>query len=255
MKVVIVMTYFERPHQLKRTLASIAKTSHKDFEVIIVDDASEQEVQLGLCGYPITVLKTVHKQWINPEPAYNMGIYYAMLQKPDVIVLQNAECYHVGDVIARAAEVQEDEYISFGCFSINREVTFSTHDITALLMSNELGASHDGQNAWYNHPKYRPVAYDFCSAMRVENMRKLNGHDERFSAGIGYGDDYLLHRIKALGLKIEITTMPFVVHQWHYDLPVAPNKAELIARNRLLFHQLTQENHVRAEHLYTQDIF
>jgi glycosyltransferase involved in cell wall biosynthesis len=259
-KVVVVMTYFERPHQLRQTLKSIAKTAHTNYEVVIVDDCSRvgMEAAVGLLEKSrITILHTTQKQWTNPEPAYNIGIYYAMLQKPDVVVLQNAECYHVGDVISdAAARTSEANYITYGCFSLDEANTFRTHDITALLQANEIGASRDGQCAWYNHPQYRPVALEFCAAISAKNMAALNGYDERLADGIGYGDDYLRERIKMLGLQIEITAppAPFVVHQWHERSQEHPNKAALVARNHTLCAQLVRERVVRAVHKYTPDL-
>lgn len=255
-KVVIVMTYFERPHQLRQTLKSIAHTAYKNFEVVIVDDGSVQPPVNEFSNFPVTILTTERKCWTNPEPAYNIGLYFAMLQKPDVIILQNAECYHAGDVISAAAQVEAGRYISFGCYSIDKATTFSEHLIEPIITANNRGASADGQNAWYNHPLYRPVGYDFCSAISARDMLDLNGYDERLSDGCGYGDDYLLQRIKMLGIKVEITAppLPFVVHQWHYDCAVPVDKAARVERNRLLYLELLKYNNPRAQHKYTQNL-
>lgn len=252
-KVVIVMTYFDRPYQLSRTLHSIVRTAYQHVEVVIVDDSSNQPPDVGLSNIRMKVIRTRHKRWTNPEPAYNVGIQEALDRGADVVILQNAECYHVGDVVSAAAQVTDTNYISFPCFSINEKTTFRTHDISALMMANDIGATADGQNAWYNHARHRPVAYDFCSAITVKNIVELNGYDERFSAGWGYGDDYLLQRIKMMGLKVEIPNLPLVVHQWHYNYAGAANRKPLIERNRLLYLKLITEGQPKAKHLYTAD--
>lgn len=249
------MTYFERPYQLDKTLESLTLTKYNNFEVVIVDDDSIHPPNIGSYRFPVTLLHTKNKIWTNPEPAYNLGIGYAMNKNPDIIILQNAECYHVGDVISYAAQVDDNSYIVFGCFSINKQITFSQHNILKVIAANNKGASRDGENAWYNHPRHRPVGYDFCSAITAKNMKLLNGYDERFSFGCGAGDRYLLHRIKLLGLKIEMTETPFVVHQWHYTgIKVPENKAELIAVNKKLFDYLIKNNDYRAEHSFTMDL-
>jgi glycosyltransferase involved in cell wall biosynthesis len=253
-KIVIVMTYFERLPQLLVTLRSIGKSKYKNFEVIIVDDCSPHALAVPPQPYPVTVLRTVNKDWTNPEPAYNMGLYAGMLKNPDIFILQNAECYHVGDVISKAAEVTDYNYISFGCFSIDEFFTLNGHDITGLLLANPVGASRDGQNAWYNHPVYRPVGYDFCSAITTNNIVTLNGYDEHLSYGCGYGDDYLLARIKMLGIRVDITECPLVVHQWHYGGAVPENKAKLVEHNRILYEQLVKRGDTRAFHLITRDL-
>jgi glycosyltransferase involved in cell wall biosynthesis len=247
------MTYYDRQFQLDRTLESIARTKYKNYEVVIVDDGSREDIKLGVCKFPITILKTVNKQWINPEPAYNKGIYFAMTKNPDIIILQNAECCHLGDIISKASEVTDGNYFAFGCYSIDEKTTFNSLS-GDLLATNNIGASKDGQNAWYNHSKYRPVAYDFCSAITATNLKKLNGYDERLSDGCGYGDDYLLARIRMLGLKVEIIDSPFVVHQWHYNNYVPKNKGELVFKNKLLIQELIKENNYRAKHILTQDL-
>lgn len=253
-KVVVVMTHFERPYQLSQTLRSLCNTKHPDFEVVVVDDGSKREPRHSISSYPITVIRTGTKTWTNPEPAYNKGLAYAMTLDPDVIIVQNAECYHVNDVISRAAEVTDDDYFSFACYSIDQRNTFRMHEIGAIMDKDNRCATNDGQNAWYNHPVHRPVGYDFCAAITAKNMKALNGYDERLSAGCGYGDNYLLERVKMLGLKVQIITNPMVVHQWHYDQPAPKNKAVLVERNRLLYLRLLTLGQPRAVHQYTPDL-
>lgn len=241
----VVMTYYERQYQLTRTLLSL-NNSKADFEVIIVDDNSREDIILPKIKYPCRIIKLTQKSWTNPEPVYNIGISQA---KGSVIVLQNAECYHVGDVLKVAETVTDNDYISFACFSLSKESTFNNK-----LPLNNIGASKDGQDAWYNHPVFRPVYYDFCSAITANNLKKLNGYDERLSFGCGYGDDYLLARIRMLGLRITLMQEPFVAHQWHYGSVVPENKGELILKNKNLYHELLKENDYRAKHLITPDL-
>jgi len=254
MKVVIVMTYFERQFQLNKTLESLKYSHHRNFEVVVVDDGSKEDIVHNITEYPLTVLKTENKRWTNPEPAYNTGLYYAMKLKPDIIMVQNAECYHVGDVISYAERVTDETYISFGCFSLDEKNTFQEHNIIELLRTHTNRARSDGELAWYNHPLSRPCAYDFCMAITSSNMKKLNGYDERFSTGWAWGDNYLLARVKMLGLKVEITETPLVVHQWHYNQPVPPDSVRLNARNLLLYQELIKERKYRAEHIFTENL-
>lgn len=243
--VAVVMTYWNRSFQLCKTLKSIEKTSVKDKHIIIVDDGSDQKPIIPEVDFPVTILNTKDKWWTNPEPAYNLGIDFA-LGFADKVIIQNAECYHVGDILHYAENnINSKNYISFGCFSINEETTFKEHNIFKLL--NEKGASRDGENAWYNHPKHRPVGYDFCSAITADNLKKLNGFDERLSKGCGYGDDYLLYRIKLMGLDVKITSKPFVVHQWHYNNLTPENKGELVQISMDNFEKLKLLNEIKAQ--------
>lgn len=248
--IAIVMTYFNRPQQLEKTLKTIDRSTVKDKLVVVVDDGDIKPL-IPPVSYPIEILTTKNKRWVNPEPAYNTGIFH-VLDRCEILMIQNAECYHAGDVIRYAKEnITQENYISFGCFSLDQQTTSQEHNIHKLL--NSTGATRDGQLAWYNHPIHRPVGYDFCMAVTKENMIRLNGFDERLSAGCGYGDDYLIYRVKLLGLKIEITETPFVVHQWHYNTPVPGNKPALIDMNRRLFEQLKKEKTVKAIRFYTYE--
>lgn len=258
MRISIVMTYFNRKFQLNKTLLSLLQSEFKNFNVIIVDDASDDPLTIDqVYPFEIEVINIIkeEKTWTNPEPAYNKGILKALESKPDVIVLQNAECYHNGDVLSYISKnLTEENYLSFGCFSLDEETTFSDHALNDIVHANNCGAIINGENAWYNHSIYRSVAYDFCSAITVNNLKKLNGYDERFSSGCAYGDNYLLNRVRMLGLNVEIIDYPFVVHQWHYTNPSVPNKQQLVDRNSNLLIELTVQGNYKAEHLFTPNL-
>jgi hypothetical protein len=187
------------------------------------------------------------KNWTQGDPAYNAGIFHALQSNPDIIIIQNAECYHLGDIIRYAKEnVTEKNYITFGCYSQGK-------DEEPGSVINNKGADFDGESAWYNHPIYRPKAYHFCAAISASNMRKLNGFDERFSYGAGFDDDYWLHQVMSLGLEIYITTEPIVIHQWHEHNPYKGNERELLETNYHVIQHLTKDKIFRAKHLLTED--
>jgi len=183
MKVVIVMTYFDRQAQLDRTLASFNNTTHKDFSVIIVDDCSPAPPVVMQTGFPVQVIKTTDKRWIDGSPAYNIGMIAALKAGAKIIILQNAETYHVGDVISRAATVKPNDYISFACFNLSKEATASQHNIYDIVNHNNFHAVNNEDNAWLNHRFIRPMGYHWCAATQASNLRRLNGFDERLADG------------------------------------------------------------------------
>jgi GT2 family glycosyltransferase len=253
MRIIIVMTYYDRQYQLDKTLYSIGQTKHKDFEVIIVDDCSPVPPKIGLSAFPIKVLKTKNKQWIDGSPAYNLGIYEALKRKADIIILQNAECYHVGDVLSYTENVTDKNYISFGCFSLSKQWTFRQHDLSWIIANSNRPAGDNENDAWFNHRNIRSMGYHWCSAITSDNMRKLNGFDERLSDGYWYEDDEFLARVRMLGLNVEVTDNPFVVHQWHERGYVPENKSRFIDINKNLFELIQQSGNPVAVHRFTKD--
>ena len=99
----IVMAYHNRKPLLLHTLRSIAaSTQAKYTEVIIVDDGSSDDHRLEdiVDDYPFVIKlirqETEDKWYINPCIPFNLGIKEAT---GDIIVIQNPECFHLGDVL------------------------------------------------------------------------------------------------------------------------------------------------------------
>jgi len=243
----IVMTFLNRQEQLNKTLESFKKYDPKEFFVVIVDDCSREKIVLPELSFEVTKLRMENKTWVMGDPAWNTGLSYALKKNPDIIIIQNAECWHNGDILSYAKGVTAENYITFGCYS-------QAQGEEPGSVINPRGATFDGESAWYNHPVYRPKAYHFCAAITADNMRKINGFDERFCYGVGFDDDYLLHQIRCLGLKVEITTEPFVVHQWHEHTKFPGDEGTLFWKNEVLFRELCKENNYRAKHILTPDL-
>ena len=255
---VIVMTYFNRKFQLIKTLESFLRYSPNEFSVVIVDDGSTEELVLPKYPFEVKILTMQNKTWIMGDPAWNTGFRYALLKNPEIIIVQNAECLHVGDVLGYAQKVTDKSYISFGCLSLDKGTTFGNGNTAILaeelLRREHLAANEDGQLAWYNHPIHFARGYHFCSAITAKNLIKLNGFDERYSDGRAFDDNDFLHRINCLGLQMEITAEPRVFHQWHYSTPLPPNQAELYTRNENLFNEVLKSNNYKAVHTITPDL-
>ena len=251
MRTAIVLTYFERKAQLQKTIESFRQYKGKDIVIVVVDDgsikepASELLLESGI--FPADVLCVKNKSWVNSSVPYNLGLEVALEYKPDIILIQNAECYHAGDIIGHAEKnLTESNYISYGCYSLPKDSEIPPQTMWPV------GATFDGEGAWYNHPIYRAVGYHFCSAITPENLKKVNGFDERLAGGLAYEDNVFLHHIKNLGLKVEITDSPYVYHQYHYE---GKNRdPELIRKNAKLWNYIRTLNEKRAVHKITPDL-
>ena len=243
------MTYHNRHESLAWTLESFKHSKVKDFNVVIVNDNSDKDIELPDLPYKVRVINSNVKNdiWSGKYVCvFNMAFMYALQDNPDIIIMQHSECYHAGDVLSYAQKVTDESYISFGCYALGKEETPDTVEII------NRSCTQDGQRSWYNHPQIRPVGYNFCSAITAKNLIKLNGFDERFKDGCAYEDNYFLHQIKTLGLKVEITADPIVYHQYH---PVQGNRSQdAWRRNYALYHDLSLGNEYRAKHLLTPDL-
>ncbi len=244
-KITILLTYLNRPESLKWTLKSFLKYDPEDFNVIIVDDNSKEDIVLPDLPYKVKVIKFTREPWVHKYVGVlNMGFYFAVQENPDIIIMQHSECYHQGDILSKAKQVTDETYISFGCYSLGKDETPGSFEIL------NRPCTQDGQRSWYNHPEIRPVGYNFCSAITTKNLIKLNGFDERFKDGCAYEDNYFLHQIAMLGLRVGVTADPFVLHQYHstaWD-------ASKWGINQLVYETLRQGNEYRAKHILTPDL-
>jgi hypothetical protein len=261
MKISIVTSYYNRKEQFTNTLKTIQRSSQIDnVELIVVDDCSAPEHQLHDIPeqFPfvkVITLKSEDRWYTNPCVPFNKAIKAAT---GDVIVLQNPECLHVGDILSDiVSKINDSVYLTYGVYSLSQETTKNLYDLpyeheyifsmikSQIMPMNNINYVHEGHACWYNHSLYRPAAYHFVAAMTKTNMDKLNGFDERYSNGIGFDDDEFLHRIKVLGLDIQIHDEPFAIHQWHYSennfFAKSGNIQEAINKNRTLFETITKK--------------
>src|ERR1035437_2985414 len=198
----IVITTYNRPNQLRRILESIAHQGR--FEVVIVDDGTDVETRVvcELGARParrlirssnwLTYLKLERPNTAFRNPAYpnNVGITHS---KGDIILLQNAEFYHVDtNTVAKLTNAVSDNNAVFA-------------RVTSLLPDGTKGDLYCG--------KENPRPYFFCGAIKRAWFEKLRGFDEDYT-GAGFDDDDFADRLRASGVSFEFSDVE-VHHQWH----------------------------------------
>jgi glycosyltransferase involved in cell wall biosynthesis len=209
MRISVVMSYHNRLRLLEKTMESIAMSEVRPHEIIIMDDASD--IPLVCEGAKVVRIELKDRWYNNSCVAYNMGFKMAT---GDVILIQNPECYHVGDILSYVEEnIKEGLYLSFGCYSLNREETDAFHDGTSVVIRDGK-CDTVNRNGWYNHSVYRPVGYHFCSAITTTDMNRLGGFDEKYAMGVGFDDDDLVQRVKG-SMEMRLVDNPHVLHQYH----------------------------------------
>jgi GT2 family glycosyltransferase len=221
----IVTSYYNRKEQFYRTLKSIAQSSIKDIELIAVDDGSQLNQRIEEFLKEFLFLKIIRiepkdKWYVNPCIPFNVGIRAAI---GDVIVLQNPECVHVGDVLAYINKnVDDSKYVTISAYALGEQESkqlskcLENGALVEFFKSLPKYTINEGNpNGWYNHSIHRPEYFHFCAAMTKKNMDLLNGFDERYAKGIACDDAEFVIRIDRLGLKKIIVDEVSVIHQWH----------------------------------------
>lgn len=260
------MAYYNRKPQLTATLNSIKSFlvdelysfGRDDFEIVIVDDGSDEEHILDnqyLSSFGLNIeyfrIKKEDKSWCNPCVPFNIAFSKC---SGDIVVIQNPECVHFGNILEYSLRnIEKNHYISYACFSADPTNSKKIQDLLLTEqrdharmihgMIDDFGkksASKDGQfNTWYNHSLIRPMNYHFCSAIRREDLFDMSGFDENYSFGVGYDDDEFLYRLQLKGMSIEIIDNPFVIHQYHPGF-CGKSGIEPLVNNYSLFHTHTK---------------
>lgn len=254
----VVTAYFNRRKLLIRTLNSM-NTSYGtiDFEFIVVDDGSEEEERLEDLQQIFPFLRVIRldkssKWYGNPCIPFNRGFEEA---KGDKIILQNPECYHFDNILEYVAtHLKTNDYLSFGCYSLDKkntdsdELFFDRENILSLIANNSHIVQMDGGLGWYNHSRYRPTSYHFCTAMMASDLVDLGGFDPRYALGHGYDDDELIFRVKQKRMHIKFVDTIKVLHQNHYVKQVSVDEQkekyrnEKASRNKSIFNNITKNS-------------
>lgn len=254
----VVTAYFNRRKLLIRTLDSMnSNFGIIDFEFIVVDDGSEEEERLEDLQqiYPflrVIRLEKSDKWYSNPCIPFNKGFEAA---KGDKIVLQNPECYHFDNILEYVDQhLKKNDYLSFGCYSLDKKNTdddalfFDRDNIVSLIENNAHIVEIDGGLGWYNHSRYRPSSYHFCTALMTSDLVDLGGFDPRYALGHGYDDDEFIFRVQQKRMHIKFVDTKKVIHQNHYVKQVTVNEQKekyinvRAARNKSIFNNLTKNS-------------
>ena len=195
----IVMAYYNRKYQTLETLKQFQKmygNSH-DFEVVIVDDNSNDENRLEedikQFTFPINLIYITTEEKgerINPGSAYNKGFAEA---NGDIVIIQNPEIYHCGNLLQYATENIDlimNNYLTFPVFS---SPSFHHNEKLYKPTNNYYKDFVEAIN--YNDYDFN---YDFYIEKYPElsNLNKLQAEKHFLKVGIQSGqicNKYMLH--------------------------------------------------------------
>ena len=256
------MAYHNRKQQLITTLQTISYSNYKAFEVIIVDDASDDNERLEdiVYKYPFKIIliriNKEEKNHKNPCVPYNIGFKHA---SGEIIIIQNPECCHIGDVISYVNDtLTENDYFTFTCFGIQsfnenqhlNKILFSETDQNNFWARNKYDtlynkylcstALQSDKGRWYNDSVYWACNLHFLSAIYKTQLDKIGGFDERYKDGMAYEDTIFVLRIRnQLKLKVKLVEMieqntyHLCIHQYHKPTDYKNNMALCKINERL----------------------
>lgn len=235
----IVMTTHDRITQTLFTLNTINDSSHKNVQLIIVDDSEKEFLDHNvLKSYPFQIdyitIKPGKKNWINPGVNYNIGFKYV---RGDYVIIQNGEVCHVGDVVDHVVKnCKEGNYLVFDVVNTG---SFENNSAINLLYNNN---DYNFENinkllprknfVWYQSVYRLHKDYHFLTAIHINDFHKLMpGFDYDFALTRCFDDDEFIFRIKNM-LKLNIVNIPydkykiFGIHQHHEMVMMGATKEE-----------------------------
>lgn len=223
----IVTAYKNRWPLFEFTLKTIQKSKYTDFEIVVVDDCSDVEHRLESklknYNFPITLirLEKENKFYTNPCIPFNIGFNYT---RGDTILIQNPECFHLGQVLQKASQIQDNDYLVFSCYNLDKQLSEKVREVqdadftkinNLLVPTQNRTITHCEETAWYNHPTYRDTKLHFATAIKKTDLDDLGGFDELYAFAVAYDDNDLVERIRKKNMNVYYSTIPIVVHQWH----------------------------------------
>lgn len=198
----IVMTTSNRSTQTYFTLDTINKSLCKDIQVIIVDDSTEDEIDVSvLKKYLFFInyikIKKNNKIWYNPLVNYNIGFKFI---KGYIVIIQNAEVCHIGDILSFINNnVKDDNYYVFDVKSsknIETNNKIYCSELNINIYKNERLFSE-----WYQS-KQKKTNYHFLSCMTRDTFNKVKNFSYDLALGHAYDDNDFLLKIISKNINI-----------------------------------------------------
>lgn len=231
---VIILTY-NRCSDLKRCLDSVMRQTFKDFEIIVIDNASTDGTPFLLKNYPVKVIRSPVKNksylrnlgWLNTSGdvvAYIDDDAEAVAVWLEKIVETFEKFKDAGAVGGPAISTRKQVMMNlFEAAQRSTFLGFTARIYETLVLENKLfdigvlcesGAYSIGGSLQYSMRLEHPISVDITStcnlSIRKEVINKIGGFDEIFHFNHEDGD--LCVRIKKAGCRIIFNPKAKVFH-------------------------------------------
>ena len=201
----VVIPAYNASGTIARCLEGIFRCDPPPFEVVVVDDGSEDDTVTLANGFPCTVVPMEENR--GPAAAKNRGARQA---RGEILLFVDADVVLPPDAIAIVA----------GIFENHAEV----HGVQGIYSTDEIGESVFSifQQFYYSYyfqrisENYVHIVSTWTVALRAESLRAAGGFNESYPRPTAE-DEELGYRFGRLGYAIWLAKDLRVVHLIHYS--------------------------------------
>lgn len=232
----VILTTYERPHHLERSLASLAvqRNMAGRFEVIVVDDGSKDRTHDVVHRFARTVdfpvkLTTHEHNGFRVALCRNDGVRASV---GEYLLISDSDCLFPPYHLARHLDACKPGVARAGnCYRLDREATerLTLADVTAGVYRSQVSWierwrlwrrwASDVRYQLRNHP-VKPKLMGFNIAVWRSDLEAVNGFDEEY-VGWGCEDDDFAARLRLAGRSVRtVAGYTQAYHMWH---PIDPS--------------------------------
>lgn len=233
----VILTTYERPHHLERSLASLSvqRNMAGRFEVVVVDDGStdctHEVVRRFARSVDFPVKMTTHEhQGFRVSLCRNDGVRASV---GSYVLISDSDCLFPPHHLEQHLRARKPRVVRAGnCFRLDRAATerLTVADVIAGKYSREIPYAERWRlwRGWIGDVRYqlrrhplKPKLMGFNIAIARSDLEAVNGFDEEY-VGWGCEDDDFAARLRMAGRRVR-TAVGYTqaYHMWH---PVDPSR-------------------------------
>ncbi|HRQ53279.1 MAG TPA: glycosyltransferase [Ignavibacteriaceae bacterium] len=257
-KTSVITAFYNNIHYLKLVLAGFERQSEKDFELIIADDGSNQEVVKEIENIASSFSFRVKHVWhsdkgFRKNKILNQAI---LVSESDYLIFIDSDCVpHSKFVEEHFGEKQENTVLTGRRVNLSKKITeklteenvkkgFLESNLLLLVEDGLLGKSYDVEKGFYLenkflrkilNKKYRGLLG--CNfSLHKKDLLGINGFDERYEAPSIGEDSDVQFRLEINGVKVK--SLNFITVQYHLDHKIQ----ERLQKNLDLFEEIKKSH-------------
>ncbi len=207
----IIVPAYNRSEEIDEFLSSFVKQSSKNFEVIVVDDGSTDNLKEVIKKYQsVLTLRYFYQENKGPGVARNLGMEKA---KGDIFVFIDSDCTVPEEYIENLERhLNTENFDAFGGPDTYREDFSPFLKAINYSMTSFIGTGGTRGTAGKSVTKYYPRSFNM--GIKREVLQKIGGMNE-----LRHGQDMdFSNRIYKAGFKVKFLPDAFVYHKRRTNL-------------------------------------